>query len=209
MIELLEATHFLRNGPDGSGESDGNPEEVRIDQYYALDAAQQILASSLLGLTIQCAKCHDHKFEPITQREYYQLQAYLFPIFNLQKWLKPNERFVHASLPGEVEAWEARQRARPSARSGARRAACCHAGGDDSRPTTTPAHARVPRGPSYRITMTSPFWISLASSACSMDSSESYTFAGPENRSPSLPVIFATAPSGARLPFRIWMWPFA
>lgn len=110
MIDRLEATHFLRNSPDGSGESDGNPEEVMIDRYFALEGAQQILSSSLLGLTIQCAKCHDHKFEPITQREFYQLQAYLHPVFNMQKWLKPNERFVHASRPGEVEAWEAARR---------------------------------------------------------------------------------------------------
>ncbi len=110
MIDLLEATHFLRNSPDGSGESDGNPEEVMIDRYFALEGAQQILSSSLLGLTIQCSKCHDHKFEPITQREFYQLQAYLHPVFNMQKWLKPNERFTHAALPGEVEAWEAQQR---------------------------------------------------------------------------------------------------
>ena len=111
MIDLLEATHFLRNSPDGSGESDGNPEEVMIDRYFALEGAQQILSSSLLGLTIQCSKCHDHKFEPITQREFYQLQAYLHPIFNMQKWLKPNERFTHAALPGEVEEWAAQQRA--------------------------------------------------------------------------------------------------
>ncbi len=110
MIDLLEATHFLRNSPDGSGESDGNPEEVMIDRYFALEGAQQILGSSLLGLTIQCSKCHDHKFEPITQREFYQLQAYLHPIFNMQKWLKPNDRFTHAALPGEVEAWEVQQR---------------------------------------------------------------------------------------------------
>lgn len=110
MIEMLEATHFLRNGPDGSGESDGNPDEVKADRYYALEAAQQILVSSLLGLTIQCAKCHDHKFEPITQREYYQLQAHLYPVFHLEKWVKPNERQVQANLPGELEAWELRQR---------------------------------------------------------------------------------------------------
>ncbi|MBC7816803.1 MAG: DUF1553 domain-containing protein, partial [Planctomycetaceae bacterium] len=72
-------------------------------------SAMQIMGSSLLGLTMQCAKCHDHKFEPITQREFYQLQAYLHPVFNMQKWLKPNERFAHAALPGEVEAWEAQQ----------------------------------------------------------------------------------------------------
>lgn len=110
MIDQLEATHFLRNGPDGSGESDGNPEEVLIDRYYALESAQQNLSSALLGLTMQCAKCHDHKFEPITQREYYQLQAHLFPIFNMQRWLKPNERFVHVNRPGELEAWESRKK---------------------------------------------------------------------------------------------------
>lgn len=105
-IELLEATHFLRNGPDGSGESDGNPDEVRADRYYALEATQQILVSSLFGLTIQCAKCHDHKFEPITQREYYGLQAVLYPAFNIEKWLKPNDRVVFARRPGELEKWQ-------------------------------------------------------------------------------------------------------
>ena len=56
----------LRNGQDGTGESDGNPDEVRVDQYAVLEGAIQIIGSSLLGLTFQCAKCHDHKFEPIT-----------------------------------------------------------------------------------------------------------------------------------------------
>lgn len=107
IIELLEATHFLRNGQDGSGESDGNPDEVRTDRYYALESAMQIIGSSLLGMTMQCAKCHDHKFEPIRQQDYYAFQAVLYPAFNLEKWVKPNDRFVHANLPGELEAWEA------------------------------------------------------------------------------------------------------
>ena len=107
IVELLEATHFLRNGQDGSGESDGNDDEVRSDRYYALESSVQIFGSSLLGLTVQCAKCHDHKFEPITQRDYYSLQAYLFPAFHPQKWVKPNDRFVYATLPGEMETWEA------------------------------------------------------------------------------------------------------
>ena len=109
IIEQLEATHFLRNGQDGSGESDGNPDEVRIDRYTALESSMQIVASSLLGLTIQCAKCHDHKFEPLTQREFYGFQAILYPVFNLEQWVAPNERFVLAPLPGERAAWERRQ----------------------------------------------------------------------------------------------------
>lgn len=106
MIELLEATHFLRNGQDGSGESDGNPDEVRADRYYALESVMQNTSSSLLGLTIQCAKCHDHKFEPLSQLDYYRWQAVFYPTFNIEKWVKPNDRFVYAPLPNEQQLWE-------------------------------------------------------------------------------------------------------
>lgn len=109
-IEKLEATHYLRNGQDGSGESDGNPDEVRIDRYTALESSMQNISSSLLGLTIQCAKCHDHKFEPLTQRDYYAFQAVLAGVFAPDQWVKPNDRFVYASLPGEFAAWQARTR---------------------------------------------------------------------------------------------------
>ena len=109
-IERLEATHFLRNGQDGSGESDGNPDEVRADRYYALESCQQIVAGALLGLTFQCAKCHDHKFEPLSQRDYYRLQAIFYPAFPIENWVKPNDRYVIAALPGEMEAWQSRLR---------------------------------------------------------------------------------------------------
>src|SRR5437868_5091209 len=67
MAELLTATHFLRNAPDGSGESDGNPDEVRGHRFAVLEGNVQVVMNCLLGLTIQCARCHDHKFEPISQ----------------------------------------------------------------------------------------------------------------------------------------------
>ena len=55
MIEGLIATHFLRNAPDGTGESDGNPDELRADRYAVLEGTTQVIGSSLLGLTFQCA----------------------------------------------------------------------------------------------------------------------------------------------------------
>ncbi|MFM7103724.1 MAG: DUF1549 domain-containing protein, partial [Verrucomicrobiota bacterium] len=110
IIEQLTATHFLRNGQDGSGESDGNPDEVRTDRYYALESSLQILGSSLLGVTVQCAKCHDHKFEPISQKDYYALQAFFYPAFPIEDWVKPNDRVIEAPLSGEHEAWLAAER---------------------------------------------------------------------------------------------------
>lgn len=107
MIDMLTATHYLRNGQDGSGESDGNPDEVRIDRYTALESSQQIIASSLLGLTLQCAKCHDHKFEPVSQRDFYNFQSILFPAFNPEQWVKPNDRVTLASSKTEYDSWQA------------------------------------------------------------------------------------------------------
>ena len=77
-----------------------------------LEGAIQIIGSSLLGLTLQCAKCHDHKFEPVTQKDYYQLQAILYPAFNVEHWVKPNDRVVIAGpAPRVVAPWEAHEKA--------------------------------------------------------------------------------------------------
>ena len=111
VVEQLVATHFLRNSQDGTGESDGNPDEVRADKYAVLEGTAQVIASSLLGLTIQCARCHDHKFEPVTQEDYYQLQAILYPAFNVEHWQKPNERLVVAGPRDELLRWEADEKA--------------------------------------------------------------------------------------------------
>ena len=101
--EALTATHFLRNAPDGTGESDGNPDEVRLDRYTVLEGTLQLSMSSLLGVTIQCARCHDHKFEPITQEEYYSLQAIFFGAYNPARWTKPNERTLTLATKAERE----------------------------------------------------------------------------------------------------------
>jgi hypothetical protein len=110
-IDRLVATHYLRNAQDGTGESDGNPDEVRADKYAVLEGTAQVIGSSLLGLTIQCARCHDHKFEPITQKEYYQLQAILYPAFNVEHWVKPNDRMAIAGPRAELSRWEAHDKA--------------------------------------------------------------------------------------------------
>ncbi len=107
MVELLEAVHYMRNSPDGTDSSDGNPDELRADRYSVLEGTQQILGSSLLGLTVQCARCHDHKFEPFTQRDYYRLQAVIYPAFNIDQWVNPKDRNISTATAEELAAWQA------------------------------------------------------------------------------------------------------
>src|SRR5690606_20319770 len=49
------------------------PEEFRIE--YVADRTQTF-ATAFLGLTMECSRCHDHKYDPLSQREYYQLSAF-------------------------------------------------------------------------------------------------------------------------------------
>ena len=51
-------------------------QEVSGSRNEVLTERTDIIGSALLGLTIGCARCHDHKFDPISQRDYYSLQAY-------------------------------------------------------------------------------------------------------------------------------------
>src|SRR5205823_13070361 len=111
---------FLRNAPDGTGESDGNPDELRADRYAVLEGTIEILGSGLFGLTFQCARCHDHKFEPVTQKDYYRLQAVLYPAFPVERWSKPNERTVEVPVANELAEWDARDRALKAERAGLR-----------------------------------------------------------------------------------------
>ncbi len=66
------ATGFLRNNPT-SNEGGIIEEDYRIK--YLIDRVNTT-ATAFLGLTMECAQCHDHKFDPMTQREYYQLAGF-------------------------------------------------------------------------------------------------------------------------------------
>ncbi len=66
------ATCFHRNHMN-NGEGGRDPEESRVD--YVIDRVNTI-GTLWLGLTLGCTQCHDHKFDPISQRDYYSLNAY-------------------------------------------------------------------------------------------------------------------------------------
>ena len=88
---LLIATGFLRNSADDTQAGELNRRDVH---QQILERTQEVVANNLLGLTLQCAKCHDHKYEPISQADYYRWQALFQPAFNPDKWLQPNARQI-------------------------------------------------------------------------------------------------------------------
>ncbi len=71
---LITATIFHRLG--AVRRNAGNP-EIALSRNEVLTERTNIVGEAFLALTVGCARCHNHKLEPITQRDYYQLQAYL------------------------------------------------------------------------------------------------------------------------------------
>ncbi|MGD9648070.1 MAG: PSD1 and planctomycete cytochrome C domain-containing protein [Pirellulales bacterium] len=103
-VDLYAATHFLRNAQDGTDSSDGNPDELMIDRMTVIEGTVQIWGSALLGLTVHCAKCHDHKFEPVTQHDYYALQAVLLSAYDPAAWVKAADRTLSIGTQAERAA---------------------------------------------------------------------------------------------------------
>ncbi len=87
--EQKVATGFHRNTPSNrEGGTDMN--QFRFEQVINRTNA---VGTVWLGLTVGCAQCHDHKYDPLSQKEYYQL----FAFFN-----DAEERNIDAPLPGEL-----------------------------------------------------------------------------------------------------------
>jgi hypothetical protein len=69
--EALVATAFNRNYPD-----EFNARNLDLRRQEILNDLTDTAGQVLMGLTVGCARCHDHKYDPISQKDYYRLQAF-------------------------------------------------------------------------------------------------------------------------------------
>jgi len=94
------ASGFNRNHRT-TGEGGIIPEEYRVE--YVADRAQTT-ATVWMGLTVGCARCHDHKYDPISQKDFYRLFAFFNQIPNERGFVwnyGPEAPFVKAPLPDQ------------------------------------------------------------------------------------------------------------
>ncbi len=84
-IERLTATGFLSLGPKVLAEGDETKMQLDI-----IDEQIDTIGKSMLGLTLGCARCHDHKFDPISQADYYALSG----IFQSTKTMESLKRIA-------------------------------------------------------------------------------------------------------------------
>jgi hypothetical protein len=96
-IELLTATGFLRMAADGTGSGDNSPEA----RNKVIADTIKIVGSSLMGTSLACAQCHDHRYDPISHTDYFAVRAVFEPALDWQNWKIPGQRLVSLSTAAE------------------------------------------------------------------------------------------------------------
>lgn len=96
MEENLIATGFLRMGIDETGSRTMNYVENRIG---VITDVISIVGSGVMGLTMECVRCHTHKYDPIPQRDYYRLKAIFQGALDEHDWLTFKNRTLDLATP--------------------------------------------------------------------------------------------------------------
>jgi hypothetical protein len=107
--EALTATGFTRLTADITD----NQSIYQVDKWFdALAKSTETSTKAFLGLTIGCARCHDHKFDPILQEDYYKLTASFHAAYDTSNWLPTNlrndpwpSRYILDMPPDKRDAW--------------------------------------------------------------------------------------------------------
>ena len=102
-IDRIAATGFLRTAPDPT---DSYERGLITERMNILADEVEILTSSVMGVTVGCARCHNHKYDPIPQRDYYRLSAILQAAYNPYEWKTPNQRQPGLALEAERREFE-------------------------------------------------------------------------------------------------------
>lgn len=103
IVDSLIATGFLRMGIDQTGSRTMNfvPERLGL-----ISDAIDVVGSGVMGLSLKCAQCHGHKYDPIPQRDYYRLKAVFKGAFDEHDWLSWKTRTLQVATPARRAEFE-------------------------------------------------------------------------------------------------------
>jgi hypothetical protein len=87
------------------GEEIHNPVDIRQDECERVDNKVDVLSKTFLGLTVACARCHDHKFDAISQRDYYALSGFI--LSSPLRQVRFETMVPHAAVAKRLEALRA------------------------------------------------------------------------------------------------------
>ncbi len=90
------------------GEEVHSPVDIRKDETDRIDNRLDVLSKTFLGLTVACARCHDHKFDAISQRDYYALAG--FAISGSYQQVRLDTEAQHREIAERLEELRANQR---------------------------------------------------------------------------------------------------
>ena len=91
IVELLTATGYLRSVYD---RTDADIVNLLVERYDVLFGLMEKVSTNLIGLTLGCARCHSHKYDPIPQRDYYRFLSLFTAAYNPTDWKQPKNRFL-------------------------------------------------------------------------------------------------------------------
>ncbi len=103
-IDLANQEYRVASGFQrlGSLRKNAGNQEVASSRNEVLTEMTNIVGAAFLGVTLGCARCHDHKFDPIRHKDYYRMQAFFAPVWDKDIPMAPEH---------EVKAWTEKKKA--------------------------------------------------------------------------------------------------
>lgn len=104
VVDQLIATGFLRMGVDETGSRTMNfvPERLGV-----IADAIDVVSKGVMGMTLECARCHNHKYDPIPQTDYFRFKAIFQPALDEHDWMSWKTRRLEVASPAMLDHREA------------------------------------------------------------------------------------------------------